>query len=231
MKSWVASRLSVIESRTNGPSFGRVPDRDRADDEDRRGRSPRPEAERRPEQHREDDVGHVALWRQRGQHDEEDEHDRALHELAPAEATEPDARPREDRRRHHEHAGGVAERPGSDDSPELVGGDHVAQAQRERPECCADHRRDQRAGDERQYVRDTLQRAAPASEAAQQQRGHARPRPCSRASGRGPSRAASRSRRGGGRRSRCPATGGPVEEQDREAEAGGRPNAATAPSR
>ena len=209
MKSCVASRLSVIESRTNGPVvLRRAPDRDRAHDEDRRGGSARPEADRRPQQDREHDVGHVALRRQRGQHNQEDEHDRALHELAPPEATEPDARPRQDHRRHHEHAGGVTERPGPEDPPELVGRDHVAETQRERSECGADQRRDQRAGDERQHVRDTLQRAASSSEAAQQQRGQHERRPCSRPSARERSRAASRSRRAGGRRSRSRATGG-----------------------
>ena len=64
----------------------------------------------------------------------------------------------------------VAQRPRPEDAPELVGGDHVAQAQRERPERRADERRDERARDEGQHVRDPLELAAPAGEAPQQQR-------------------------------------------------------------
>ena len=129
----------------------RLVDRDRADDEDRRRRAARAEADRRPQQHREHDEGHVALRRERGQRHQQREHERALEQLRPPEPVQ--ARPREDHRRDDQHAGRVAERPRPHDPPELVGLDHVAEAQRERPERRADHRGDQRARDERQHVR------------------------------------------------------------------------------
>ena len=80
-------------------------------------------------------------------------------------------RPREDERCDHEHAGGVAKRPGAKHLPELVGRDHVAQPQRQRPERGTDHRRDQRAGDKGEHVGDPIQPATPTREAAQEQRG------------------------------------------------------------
>ena len=80
-------------------------------------------------------------------------------------------RPREDERCDHEHAGGVAKRPGAKHLPELVSRDHVAQPQRQRPERGTDHRRDQRAGDEGEHVGDPIQPATPTREAAQEQRG------------------------------------------------------------
>ena len=155
--------------------------------------------------------------------DEQDQHDRALRELAPPEAVEPGARPRQDHRRHHEHAGGVAERPGPEDAPELVGGDHVAQAQRQRPERRADERRDQRARDERQHVRDPLQRAAPAREAAQQHRGdHERDRVPDRLRQDRPERRREVAEEQVADHDPRPQPH-PVEEQDREAEARRRP--------
>ena len=72
MNSCVASRLSVIDVAHERPVvLGRVPDRDRAHDQDRRRGAARAEPERRPQQHREHDVGDVALRRQRGQDDEQ----------------------------------------------------------------------------------------------------------------------------------------------------------------
>ena len=88
------------------------------------------------------------------------------------EALESQGRPREDERCDHENAGGVAECPGAKHPPELVSRDHVAQAQRQRPERGTHHRRDQRAGDEGEYVGDPLQPATSTREAAQQQRGN-----------------------------------------------------------
>ena len=68
MKSCVASRLSVIESRTNGPSswavFHTVIEHTH---DDRRGGASRAQAQRRPEEHREHDVRHVALRCQLGE--------------------------------------------------------------------------------------------------------------------------------------------------------------------
>ena len=85
-----------------------VPDRDRAHDEDRRGGPARAEAQRGPEQHGEDDVGHVALRRQLGQHDEREDQDRAFRELAPANPSYARGHPRQQARRHHQSAGRVA---------------------------------------------------------------------------------------------------------------------------
>ena len=61
-----------------------VPDRDRAHDEDRRGSAARAEAQGGPQQHREDDVGHIALRRQLGQYHEHHDDERALGEVTPA---------------------------------------------------------------------------------------------------------------------------------------------------
>ncbi len=149
----------------------RVPDRDRADDEDGRGGSARPEADRRPQQDREDDVGHIALWRQFRERHQHGEHDRAFHELAPVDGPQTRGRPREDKRCDDEDTGGVAEHPGAKHLPELVGRDHAAQPQRQRSERGTDHRRDQGAADEGEHIGDPIQPATPAREAAQEQRG------------------------------------------------------------
>ena len=85
-------------------------------------------------------------------------------------ATNARRRPREDDRRDDEHPGGVAEGPGPEDAPELVGGDHVAEAQRERPERRADQRRHQRAGHEGDHVRDPLEPAPAIGQPPQEQR-------------------------------------------------------------
>ena len=88
--------------------------------------------------------------RERGQRHQQREHEHTLGQLRAPEPVQ--ARPREDQRRDDQHAGRVAERPRPHDPPELVGLDHVAQAQRERPDRRADHRGDQCARDERQHV-------------------------------------------------------------------------------
>ena len=149
-----------------------VPDGDRADDEDRRRRSARAEAERRPQEHREHDVRHVSLRRQLGEEDQHHERDRALDEVAPADALQARGRPRQHDRRDDEDAGHVAQRPCAKHAPELVCGDHVPEAQRQRPERGADDRRHQRTGHERHDVGDTGQIAPAPREAAQQQRRH-----------------------------------------------------------
>ena len=148
----------------------RIPDGDRADDEDRRGGPPGTEAQRRPQKHREDDVGHVALRRQLRQHHEQNQRKRALEDFAPANTLQATGRPRQQRRRDHQHARRVAQDPRTKDAPELARLDHIAQAQRQRPDGPADHRCKQRARQQGHDVRDALQFAPPARQPAQQQR-------------------------------------------------------------
>ena len=132
-------------------------------------------------------------------------------------------RPGEDHRRDDEHAGGVAERPGAEDLPELVGGDHVAEAQRQRPERGADQRRDQRAGDEGDHVGDALEPGAAAGEAAQQQRGdHERDGVADRLRQHRPERRRVVAEEQVADHDRGPQADA-VEEQHRQAEPGGRP--------
>ena len=60
----------------------RVPDGEGAHDEDRRGRAAGPEAQRRPQERGEDDVRDVALGRQLGEREQDDEQDAGLDEVA-----------------------------------------------------------------------------------------------------------------------------------------------------
>jgi hypothetical protein len=148
-----------------------VPDRDGADDEDRRGGAARPEAQRRPQEHGEDDVRDVALRRQFGEHDQQDQHDGALERLAAPDAGEAAGGPRQQHGRHDEDARGVAQRPGAEHTRELVRGDHVPEAQRRRAERRADERRHERAGDEGEHVDDALEARPAVRQPAQQQGG------------------------------------------------------------
>ena len=90
MNSCVASRLSVIESRTNGPSSWAVFQTVIEQTTTIAVAAPRgPKPQCRPEQHGEDDVGDVALGRNLGQHAQHEEPDRALDQVAAADATHP----------------------------------------------------------------------------------------------------------------------------------------------
>ena len=167
----------------------RVPDGDRADDEDRRGGAARPEAQRRPQEHRKHDVGHVLLRRHLGQHHEHSEHDRHLDEVPPPEVLQARRGPRQDGGRQNEDAGRVAKRPGAKDPREFVGGDHVAEVQRHRPEGGADDGGEERAHDETQHVEHAIELAPPAGQAAQHQgRDHERQRVPHRLAEDGPQR-------------------------------------------
>ena len=146
-----------------------VPNRDRTDDENSGGRSARSEADRSPQQDRKDDVGHIALWCQLRQRHEREEQNRAFPELSPMEAPETRGRPGEDQRCDDEHAARVAQHPGAKHPPQLICRDHIARPQGQRPERRTDQSRDQRAGEEGEYVSDTVQAAAPSGEAAQKQ--------------------------------------------------------------
>ena len=86
-------------------------------------------------------------------------------------------------------AGRVAQRPGAKDAPEFVGGDHVAEVQRHRPESGADDGCEERARDESQHVKHAVELAPPAGQAAQDQgRDHERQRVPHRLAEDGPER-------------------------------------------
>ena len=86
-------------------------------------------------------------------------------------------------------AGCVAQRPGAKDAHEFVGGDHVAEVQRHRPEGGADDGGEERADDEGQHVEDAFELASPAGQAAQDQgRDHERQRVPHRLAEDGPER-------------------------------------------
>ena len=80
-------------------------------------------------------------------------------------------------------------RPGAKDAPEFVGGDHVAEVQRHRPEGGADDGGEERARDEGQHVEHAIELAPPAGQAAQDQgRDHERQRVPHRLAEDGPER-------------------------------------------
>ena len=124
-----------------------------------------------------------------GQHHEHSEHDRHLDEVPPPEVLQARRGPRQEGGRHDQDAGRVAQRPGAKDAPELVGGDHVAEVQRHRPEGGADDGGEERARDEGQHVEHAFELAPPAGQAAQDQgRDHERQRVPHRLAEDGPER-------------------------------------------
>ena len=112
------------------------------------------------------------LRRHLGQHHEHSEHDRHLDEVPPPEVLQARRGPRQDGGRQNQDAGRVAKRPGAKDPREFVGGDHVAEVQRHRPEGGADDGGEERAHDEAQHVEHAIELAPPAGNAAQDQGGN-----------------------------------------------------------
>ena len=121
--SWLDSRLSVIDSRTNGPALCAVFQHRQPRDEHERGRgAARPEPQRRPDEHREHDVRDVALGRaarRAGRGRPAARRPRAPR-AGPSRRTAR-VRPREQQRRHDERAREVRQPPRPPDLGELAG--------------------------------------------------------------------------------------------------------------
>ena len=199
--SWLESRLSVIDSRTNGPALCAVFQTVSDETTTSAVAAPRgPEAQRGPDEHGEDDVRNVALRRKLGEQHEGGQQRGPLEQAPAREPAHSAGRPGEDQRGDHQRAREVRSHHVRQTSANWSAPDDVPEAQRRGPEARADQRPHGGGGDKREHVAHPLQAASGRRSGGAAGRRRRRSRACCRASDRTRSPAARRSRRPAGRR-------------------------------